>query len=408
MAPLSLRFRRAISTTTTLLRHHHLLSSPPLLHRLIPQAPPLNRLPPPSRSFTSTTISHSYRPRSFDNNADNDEIGPDTILFPGCDYNHWLIVIDFPKDNMLSSHQMVQFYEETATKVFGSLEEAKKKIYACSTTTYKGFQVECSEETSEKFKDLPGVIFVLPDSYTDPVNNEYGGDKYENGHITPRPPPIQYGRSGPRREFRSRASPRGPMEGENRNYGPPVTPQNPPQQGYNQPCPSQQHYGPPHQNYGPPQQQNYGPPPQQNYGPPPQRQNYGPPPQQNYGPPPQQSYGPPQQQNYRAPPQQNYGPPPQQNYGPPPQNFGPPGGEGRGPVPPSNVHSGWDNPQSGRERMPSSLPHYNQGDQRNYGTLENRDFPEPPSLGGNIEQAPPTVQGQDPGAAYGQNYQRQY
>ncbi|KAG9132543.1 hypothetical protein Leryth_008478 [Lithospermum erythrorhizon] len=262
-------------------------------------------------------------------------------------------------------------------KLLPNLEEAKKKIYACSTTTYIGFQVECSEETSEKFK----------------------GDKYVNGHITHRPPPIQYGRSGPRREFRSRPSPRGPMEGENRNYGPPVTPQNPPQQVYNQP--PQQNYGPP------PQQQNYGPPPQQNYGPPPQRQNYGPPPQQNYGPPPQQSYGPPQQQNYRAPPQQNYGPPPQQNYGLPPQNFGPPGGEGRGPVPPSNVHSGWDNPQSGRERMPSSRPHYNQGDQRNYGTLENRDFPEPPSLGGNIEQAPPTVQGQDPGAAYGQNYQRQ-
>ena len=33
-----------------------------------------------------------------------------------------------------------------------SSEEAKKKIYACSTTTYTGFQVECSEETSEKFK----------------------------------------------------------------------------------------------------------------------------------------------------------------------------------------------------------------------------------------------------------------
>lgn len=32
-----------------------------------------------------------------------------------------------------------------------SVEEAKKKIYACSTTTYNGFQVEVSEEMSEKF-----------------------------------------------------------------------------------------------------------------------------------------------------------------------------------------------------------------------------------------------------------------
>lgn len=33
-----------------------------------------------------------------------------------------------------------------------SVEEAKKKMYACSTTTYQGFQVMVSEEESEKFK----------------------------------------------------------------------------------------------------------------------------------------------------------------------------------------------------------------------------------------------------------------
>lgn len=32
-----------------------------------------------------------------------------------------------------------------------SVEEAKKRIYACSTTTYEGFQVLMSEEESEKF-----------------------------------------------------------------------------------------------------------------------------------------------------------------------------------------------------------------------------------------------------------------
>ena len=31
------------------------------------------------------------------------------------------------------------------------MEEAKKRIYACSTTTYEGFQVLMSEEESEKF-----------------------------------------------------------------------------------------------------------------------------------------------------------------------------------------------------------------------------------------------------------------
>jgi len=34
----------------------------------------------------------------------------------------------------------------------GSVEEAKKKMYACSTTTYTGFQAEIDEETAQKFE----------------------------------------------------------------------------------------------------------------------------------------------------------------------------------------------------------------------------------------------------------------
>ena len=83
-----------------------------------------------------------------------------------------------------------------------SLEEAKKRIYACSTTTYQGFQAIMTEEESEKFQGncihsiycsynsqikydtdfsvivwtgIPGVVFILPDSYIDPQNKEYGG-----------------------------------------------------------------------------------------------------------------------------------------------------------------------------------------------------------------------------------------
>ncbi|XP_062116994.1 uncharacterized protein LOC133830899 isoform X2 [Humulus lupulus] len=50
----------------------------------------------------------------------------------------------------------------------------KKKIYACSTTTYAGFQAVMTEEESEKFNGLPGVIFVLPYSYIHPQNKECG------------------------------------------------------------------------------------------------------------------------------------------------------------------------------------------------------------------------------------------
>ncbi|KAL8457897.1 hypothetical protein ACS0TY_035674 [Phlomoides rotata] len=317
MALHPLRLRRALSVSLSVLRSSRqaprpiscgLLSGPSRIPTPT-HTPTLSSLQTTTRFFTSTT---SLLRKTFDSEAE--EIRPDTILFEGCDYNHWLITIDFPKDSNLTRDQMIDTYVNTAAQVFGSVEEAKKKIYALSTTTYQGFQVECSEETSEKFKSLPGVVFVLPDSYIDPVNKEYGGDKYVNGEIFPRPPPVHYGRRS-NRDNRPREQ----------NYGPP------PQQNYGQGSPPRQHYGqgsPPQQNYGqgPPPQQNYGQGsrPQQNYGPPPQ-QNYGPPPQQNFEQPlrenyaPQQGYAPPPQQGYAPPPQQGYAPPPQQGYAPPPQ-----------------------------------------------------------------------------------------
>ncbi|KAF5204325.1 Multiple organellar rna editing factor 9 protein [Thalictrum thalictroides] len=55
-----------------------------------------------------------------------------------------------------------------------NMEEAKKNMYAFSTTTYTGFQCTVSEETSEKFKGLPGILWVLPDSYIDVKKKDYG------------------------------------------------------------------------------------------------------------------------------------------------------------------------------------------------------------------------------------------
>ncbi|CAL9131029.1 unnamed protein product [Musa textilis] len=94
----------------------------------------------------------------------------ETIMVPGCDYNHWLIVMEFPKDPAPTREQMIETYLNTLATVLGSwlschMEEAKKNMYAFSTTTYTGFQCTVSEETSEKFKGLPGVLWVLPDSY---------------------------------------------------------------------------------------------------------------------------------------------------------------------------------------------------------------------------------------------------
>lgn len=82
---------------------------------------------------------------------------------------------------------MIDAYVKTLAEVVGSEAEAKKKIYSVSTTTYTGFGALISEELSNKVKGLPGVLWVLPDSYLDVPNKDYGGDLYQDGIVTPRP-----------------------------------------------------------------------------------------------------------------------------------------------------------------------------------------------------------------------------
>ncbi|KAI8027879.1 hypothetical protein LOK49_LG02G02836 [Camellia lanceoleosa] len=270
MALSSLRLRRALSISSSLIKHRTPIPtipsistspSPPSLTSN-PQNPSFDLLQPfqhhlpfQYRHFRSSSIqlSSARTPYRNNNNNNNDEIGPDTILFEGCDYNHWLITMDFPKDPAPSREEMIETYLQTLAKVVGCYKEAKQKMYAFSTTTYHGFQCLVTEEMSEKFRGLPGVVFILPDSYIDPVNKEYGGDKYENGVITPRPPPLQYGRQGGRYGDRNRDFNR------NRPRGPNPMPN---QQGN----PAYSNQGPMHgdtRNFG--QQQNY--PMQPNYGP---------------------------------------------------------------------------------------------------------------------------------------------
>ncbi|KAF5728351.1 DAG protein chloroplastic-like isoform X1 [Tripterygium wilfordii] len=123
--------------------------------------------------------------REFSSRRSSSNEPRETIMLPGCDYNHWLIVMEFPKDPAPTREQMIETYLNTLATVLGSMEEAKKNMYAFSTTTYTGFQCTVDEETSEKFKGLPGVLWVLPDSYIDVKNKDYGGDKYINGEIIP-------------------------------------------------------------------------------------------------------------------------------------------------------------------------------------------------------------------------------
>jgi hypothetical protein len=44
------------------------------------------------------------------------EMGP---LFPGCDYEHWLIVMDKPGGEGATKQQMIECYIQTLAKVVG-------------------------------------------------------------------------------------------------------------------------------------------------------------------------------------------------------------------------------------------------------------------------------------------------
>nr|GLL24240.1 DAG protein, chloroplastic-like [Ipomoea trifida] len=167
---------------------------PSTLPSLIPCALTLQRLPP-----LRAIGDGEYSSRR----GGNDE--RETIMLPGCDYNHWLIVMEFPKDPAPTREQMIDTYLNTLATVLGSMEEAKKNLYAFSTTTYTGFQCTVSEETSEKFKGLPGVLWVLPDSYIDVKNKDYGGDKYINGEIIPCQYPTYQPKQSNRPKSKSKA-----------------------------------------------------------------------------------------------------------------------------------------------------------------------------------------------------------
>ncbi|KAF3321576.1 DAG protein [Carex littledalei] len=112
-------------------------------------------------------------------------------LFPGCDYEHWLIVMDKPGGEGATKQQMIDCYIQTLAQVVGSEEEAKKRIYNVSCERYFGFGCEISEETSAKLEGLPGVLFVLPDSYVDAENKDYGAELFVNGEIVQRSPERQ-------------------------------------------------------------------------------------------------------------------------------------------------------------------------------------------------------------------------
>lgn len=99
--------------------------------------------------------------------------------------------MDKPGGEGATKQQMIDCYIQTLSKVVGSIEEATKKIYNVSCERYFGFGCEVDEETANKMEGLPGVLFVLPDSYVDPEYKDYGAELFVNGEIVQRSPERQ-------------------------------------------------------------------------------------------------------------------------------------------------------------------------------------------------------------------------
>ncbi|XP_038904331.1 multiple organellar RNA editing factor 8, chloroplastic/mitochondrial-like [Benincasa hispida] len=275
----------------------------------------------------------------------------ETILLDGCDFEHWLVVMENPEEN-LTRDEIIDSYIKTLAMVVGSEEEARMKIYSVSTRCYFAFGCLVSEELSYKIKELPKVRWVLPDSYLDVKNKDYGGEPFINGQAVPYDPKYheEWIRNNARANERNRRNDRPRNFDRSRNFErrrenlqnrefPNASPNQPTGPNISPPAPSSMppnNFSPPEGNYpgGPPPPNNFNrppPPPPCNFnGPSPPPNNFNrpppPPPPNNFNrppPPPAHNFNgpPPPPNNLNGPPP----PPPSNNFnGPPPRNYSPP------------------------------------------------------------------------------------
>ncbi|KAL5804693.1 hypothetical protein ACOSQ3_031493 [Xanthoceras sorbifolium] len=293
----------------------------------------------------------------------------ETILLEGCDFEHWLVVMEPPPENT-TRDEIIDSYIKTLAIVLGSEEEARMKIYSVSTRCYYAFGALVPEEVSLKIKELPRVRWVLPDSYLDVKNKDYGGEPFINGQAVPYDPKYheEWIRNNSRANERNRRNDRPRSFDRSRNYerrrenmqtAPPPGGNMPPP-GSNMPPPGA-NMPPPGRNMPPPggnmppnfnrmppnmggmPQSNMGGMPQGNYGGMPPNNNSG----NNYGGmPPNNNSG----NNYGGMPPNNSGGMPPNNSGGMPQNYGgmPPPNAGMTP------NAGWSN------NMPGNMQQNNQ------------------------------------------------
>ncbi|KAJ8475990.1 hypothetical protein OPV22_019717 [Ensete ventricosum] len=143
----------------------------------------------------------------------------ETILLDGCDFEHWLVVME-PPDPALTRDEIIDGYIKTLAEVLGSEEEARMSIYSVSTKHYFAFGCKVSEEISYKIKPLSKVRWVLPDSYLDVKNKDYGGEPFIDGKAVPYDPKYheEWVRNNARAQERSRRNDRPRNFDRSRNF----------------------------------------------------------------------------------------------------------------------------------------------------------------------------------------------
>uniref|UniRef100_A0A453RMV6 MORF/ORRM1/DAG-like MORF domain-containing protein n=1 Tax=Aegilops tauschii subsp. strangulata TaxID=200361 RepID=A0A453RMV6_AEGTS len=82
----------------------------------------------------------------------------ETILLDGCDFEHWLVVMEPPAGDAanpdVTRDEIIDSYIKTLAQVVGSEQEARQKIYSVSTRHYFAFGALVSEELSYKLKGI--------------------------------------------------------------------------------------------------------------------------------------------------------------------------------------------------------------------------------------------------------------
>lgn len=132
----------AMATAANIFTPKTLLPSPtpsilPLLHHLPSRLLRFNSLTRTSARSSSLKLSaRSATDSDYSSRRSSSNEQRETIMLPGCDYNHWLIVMEFPKDPAPTREQMIDTYLNTLASVLGryslSLLHSTLKLFVVS------------------------------------------------------------------------------------------------------------------------------------------------------------------------------------------------------------------------------------------------------------------------------------